>query len=73
MPLDIRFTSDIEAMLTGIAYGMLSASMAAGENVEYRRGITDTIRAMAEASGVDWGDLAARIERAMSDNTRCQT
>jgi len=65
MALEVKFTKDIADMLAGVAYGMLAAG--GGRSYEYERGVTDTIRAVAEASGVDWAQLSARIKRAMKE------
>jgi hypothetical protein len=65
MALEVKFTKDIADMLAGVAYGMLAAG--SGRSYEYERGVTDTIRAVAEASGVDWGKLHERIRRAMKE------
>ena len=63
--LDVKFTGDIADILAGVAYAMLSAG--GGRSYEYECGVTDAIRAMAEASGVDWGKLHARIKGAMAE------
>lgn len=62
MALDVYFRFEIAHALTAVAVGMISASVANGaDNIEYIRGMLETTRANAEAFGIEWSPIVAKL------------
>lgn len=55
----------IDDLIISPAVGMLRASLATGDNVEYRRAIVDLIQAQCISLGIDWPQVEARILAAL--------
>ena len=67
MALDVHFTADVAHGITSVGVAMLSACAAHGAgNVEYVRGVVDTVRAQAISFGIEWtaveGELIAALK-----------
>lgn len=71
MALDVYFRHDVEHGITAVAVAMLSAAAAhGGGNVEYCRGIIDTVRAQTTSFGIPWPAVASHLRQALVDAGR---
>ena len=68
MSLDVYFRHDVAHGITAVAVAMLSASAAhGGGNVEYCRGVIDTVRAQTTTFGIPWDSVSAQLRQALID------
>jgi hypothetical protein len=68
MPLEVVMRDEIAASIVAVAVAMLSASAAHGAaNVEYCRGVLDTLRAQAISHRIPWIDVQREL-RAVLDH-----
>ena len=71
MALDVYFRHDVAHGITAVAVAMLSAAAAhGGGNVEYCRGVIDTVRAQATSFGIPWAGVAVQLHQALADAGR---
>jgi len=71
MALDVYFRHDVANNISSIACAMLSSAAASGgQNVEYCRGIVDTVRSQAMSFGIEWGEMSASLSKALVDARR---
>ena len=66
MALQVFFVDDLRQHIAAVTVAMIAASIATGENVEYRRGILDTARAQALSYGINWTALCEDMQGALS-------
>ena len=68
MALDVYFQEDIAQGIVAVAVGMLAAAAAHGAtNVEYCRGVLDTVRAQALNYRIPWSQLLGELRGALAD------
>ena len=68
MALDVYFQEDIAHSIVAVAVGMLTAAAAHGAtNVEYCRGVLDTVRAQALNYRIPWPRLQSELRGALAD------
>jgi hypothetical protein len=68
MALEVYFQEDIAHGLAAVGAGMLSAAAAHGAtNVEYCRGVIDTIRAVALNYRIPWPRLRDELQATLAD------
>ncbi len=68
MPLDIYFTEDIAGTLASTGASMFATAAAHGfANIEYCRGIYDTLRAQALAYRIPWARVQCELRSALAD------
>jgi hypothetical protein len=68
MALDVYFQEDIAQSIVAVAVGMLSAAAAHGAtNVEYCRGVVDTVRAQALNYSIPWPRLQRELRDALAN------
>jgi hypothetical protein len=71
MALDVFFRNDVAQGITAVAVAMLSAAAAhGGGNVEYCRGVIDTVRAQSTSFGIPWTDVSGQLSQALIDAGR---
>jgi len=71
MALDVYFREDIAQGIVSIAVAMLSTSIAhGGTNLEYCRGILDTVRAQAVSYGIPWTAVLAELQTVLLESQR---
>jgi len=71
MALEVYFQEDIAHGIVAVAVGMLTAAAAHGAtNVEYCRGVLDTVRAQALNYRIPWSQLQAELRGALADSGR---
>jgi hypothetical protein len=68
MALEVYFQEDIAQGIVAVAVGMLTAAAAHGAtNVEYCRGVLDTVRAQALNYRIPWSQLQGQLRGALAD------
>lgn len=68
MALEVYFQEDIAQGIVAVAVGMLTAAAAHGAtNVEYCRGVLDTVRAQALSYRIPWSQLQGELRGALAD------
>lgn len=71
MALDVYFREDIAQGIVSIAVAMLSTSVAhGGTNLEYCRGVLDTVRAQALNYGIPWQSLMTDLHTTLRQDER---
>ena len=71
MALDVYFRQDVAHGITAVAVAMLSAAAAhGGGNVEYCRGVIDTVRAQTTSFGIPWMEVSGQLSEALVDAGR---
>jgi len=71
MALDVYFRHDVAHGITAVAVAMLSAAAAhGGGNVEYCRGVIDTVRAQTTSFGIPWTEVSGQLSQALIDAGR---
>jgi len=71
MALEVYFQEDIAHGIVAVAVGMLTAAAAHGAtNVEYCRGVLDTVRAQALNYRIPWSQLQGELRGALADGGR---
>jgi len=73
MALDVYFRHDVANAIRAVGLAMLSAAAAhGGGNVEYERGVYDTVRAQCAAFGIDWPPVAAQLRAALGETRQLE-
>ncbi|MBN1639610.1 MAG: hypothetical protein JXA09_00150 [Anaerolineae bacterium] len=71
MPLEVVMRDEIAAGIVAVATAMLTASAAHGAtNVEYCRGVLDTVRAQALNHRIPWSDVQRELRTVLSHDGR---
>jgi len=71
MALDVYFREDVAQGIVSIAVAMLSTSVAhGGTNLEYCRGVLDTVRAQAVSYGIPWTSLMTDLRAILLESER---
>ena len=71
MPLEVVMREEVAASIVAIAVAMLSSAAAHGAtNVEYCRGVLDTLRAQALNHRIPWADVQRELRAVLVNDGR---
>ena len=71
MPLEVVMRDEIAASIVAVATAMLTAAAAHGAtNVEYCRGVLDTVRAQALSHRIPWIDVQRELRSVLAHDGR---